>query len=128
MEMMTLTDTNIFLEILLKQEKNETCKTFLAKHEGNVYITDFSFHSIGVICFKYGKEEVFEIFLNDIMPQVDLLTLPIEKYSLVLENRNNLNLDFDDAYQYAVAKHFGLSITTMDADFKRVKDVDVIFL
>jgi predicted nucleic acid-binding protein len=42
-----LFDTNIFLEILLGQEKKETCKELLNNNIGNIFISDFSLHSIG---------------------------------------------------------------------------------
>jgi len=58
----------------------------------------------------------------------EVLSLPVERYSEVVFARKNLNLDFDDAYQYAVAKHYGLKIVTMDRDFGRVTDVEVIFI
>ena len=48
---MYLIDTNIFLEVLLTQEKKETCKKFLDENIKNLYISDFSLHSIGVILF-----------------------------------------------------------------------------
>jgi len=44
-----LLDTNIFLEILLGQDKKEVCKKFLETHIGEIFISDFSLHSIGVI-------------------------------------------------------------------------------
>jgi predicted nucleic acid-binding protein len=125
---MILADTNIFLEILLKQDRKDECKDFLDRNKGNVYITDFSLHSIGVICFRYGKEEVFQKFINDILPHVDFLTLPMDRYSEVIENKMSLNLDFDDSYQYTVAKYFDLKIATMDKDFKKVEDIEVLFL
>lgn len=43
---MFLIDTNIFLEILLAQNKKEICKDFLNFNIGKLYITDFSLHSI----------------------------------------------------------------------------------
>jgi len=49
---MYLIDTNIFLEILLKQDKSEACKTFLDKNTDAINISDFTFHSIGVILFR----------------------------------------------------------------------------
>ncbi len=52
----------------------------------------------------------------------------MEKYNEVVLARKKLNLDFDDAYQYAVAKHYGLNIVTMDKDFAKVTDVEVIFI
>ncbi len=47
---------------------------------GDLNITDFSLHSIGVILFKYGKEEVFRKFVEDIMSNIKLLSLPLELY------------------------------------------------
>jgi len=42
--------------------------------------------------------------------------------------RKSLNLDFDDAYQYSMAKYYGLKVVTMDKDFERIKDVEIVFL
>jgi len=39
-----------------------------------------------------------------------------------------LNLDFDDAYHYSIAKYYGLKLVTMDKDFEKVKDIEVLFL
>ena len=125
---MFLVDTNVFLEILLKRDKKEDCKKFLNDNIGNLSITDFSLHSIGVILFRYGKEEVFRKFVEDIMPNIKLLSLPMEQYKEVVNVRKSLNLDFDDAYQYSVAKYYGLKVVTMDRDFKRIKDLEILFL
>jgi len=40
----------------------------------------------------------------------------------------NLGLDFDDGYQYSVAKYYVLKVVTMDKDFERMKDSEVFFL
>lgn len=125
---MILADTNIFLEILLDQDKKEECKKFLDEHSGDIHITDFSLHSIGIACFRYEKEEVFERFIDDILPTVELKTLAIGSYSEVVENRKHLGLDFDDSYQYTVAKVFDLKIATMDSDFEKIEDIEIVFL
>lgn len=52
---MFLVDTNVFLEILLSQEKKEICKSFLDENVGRLNVTDFSLRSIGVIPFRYDK-------------------------------------------------------------------------
>lgn len=62
------------------------------------------------------------------IPNTSLLSLPEEMYKKIVEFRKTINLDFDDAYQYGVAKYFGLKIVTMDRDFEKVKDVEVEFL
>ena len=125
---MFLVDTNIFLEIFLDQTKEENCRIFLNNYIGKLIITDFSLHSIGIILFKYNKEDVFQKFIEDIVPNVKLLSLPMEKYIEVINVKKSLNLDFDDAYQYSVAKYYGLKIVTMDKDFEKIKDVEIIFL
>jgi len=126
--MMFLVDTNIFLEILLGQSRKEDCKRFLKQNAENLNITDFSLHSIGVILFKFGKEHIFMKLVQDISGNVNLLSLPMQLYEEVANAGKSLKLDFDDAYQYTVAKCYGLKVVTMDRDFERVRDVEVLFL
>jgi len=127
--MMYLVDANIFLEILLSQERQEACKRFLVMAIGNICISDFSLHSIGVILFRNNKENIFQKFAKDVIPKVRIVTLSKESYKDLVEIRNKLELDFDDAYQYKVANDYNLEIVTMDNDFKKVKrDIKVIFL
>ena len=125
---MSLVDTNIFLEIFLSQDKKNDCKRFLDNNIGNLSMTDFSLHSIGVILFRYGKEDIFQKFVEDIVPDTKLLSLPTELYEDVVSIRKSLNLDFDDAYQYSTAKYYGLNIVTMDKDFEKIKDLEILFL
>ena len=128
MEIMFLVDTNVFLEILLTQDKKEICKKFLDENIENLHISDFSLHSIGVILFRYDKEIVFQKFVEDVLPNIELLSLPAELYGEVVNAKKKLNLDFDDAYQYRVASYYGLKVVTMDRDFERINDVDILFL
>jgi predicted nucleic acid-binding protein len=123
-----LVDTNLFLEILLSQDKKEKCRKFLNGNIGNLNITDFSLHSIGVILFRYNKNDVFQKFIDDILPKVKLISLPIKLYGEVVKANKNLNLDFDDAYQYTTAKHYGLKLATMDSNFEKIKDPEILFL
>jgi len=125
---MFLVDTNIFLEILLSQTKNDECKQFLEANVGSLHLTDFSLHSIGVILFRYGYEDVFSTFLADVFSNTTLLSLPMIRYTEVVMAKKSLSLDFDDAYQYCIAKAYGLTIVTMDQDFEPVTDVQVYFL
>jgi len=123
-----LVDTNVFLEILLNQDRKEDCRSFLSGNIGKLNIIDFSLHSIGVILFRYGKENIFQKFVEDVMPNTKLISLPIGLYEEVANARESMNLDFDDAYQYSIAKYYRLKLVTMDKDFKKVKDAEVIFL
>ena len=78
--------------------------------------------------FRYDKEIVFQKFVEDVLPNIELLSLPAELYGEVVNAKKKLNLDFDDAYQYRVASYYGLKVVTMDRDFERINDVDILFL
>lgn len=119
--MTTLVDTNIFLEILLAQANKENCKQFLQEHAGECALSDFSLHSIGVIAFRIGRPQVFRAFLKDTLPCFGLLHLDKNGYVAVLQAQERFGLDFDDAYQLALARSHGLSFVTQDRDFERVK-------
>ena len=126
---MYLIDTNVFLEILLGQEKKETAKQFLNSHQGELFITDFTLHSIGVVLFRLKLPEIFLEFVQDVLPNVEVVTLPESEYEKVAEFDLKYGLDFDDAYQCAVAVSKGLTIVTMDDDFRKAPySVKVIFL
>jgi predicted nucleic acid-binding protein len=125
---MYLLDTNIFLEILLDQKKKLICQEFLSKNSDRIAITDFSFHSIAVILFRYKKQAILKDFYTDIISKIQVLNLPKSAYESLIDNTSKVELDFDDMYQYSIAKHFNLEIVTMDTDFKKVPDLKVIFL
>jgi len=123
-----LADTNIFLEILLDQEKRTSCQKFLQTNIGEISLSDFSLHSIGVILFRVGREDLFADFVSDVLPLINVLSLPAELIFQTIEARKAFNFDFDDAYQYGLAKHYGLKIATMDKDFGRLDPSEVLFL
>lgn len=125
---MYLIDTNIFLEILLSQEKQKICKRFLDANIGNIYITDFSLHSIGVILFMHDKGDIFQRFVDDVISDIEILNLRKELYRELTRIKKTLGLDFDDAYQYGIAKEHSLELVTMDRDFEKAKEVKVVFL
>ena len=118
-----LVDTNIFLEILLDQDKKEKCKEFLSQNISQLNISDFSLHSIGVILTHQKKTILLEKFFLDILPKINLIFLSKEKYLLIPSVSKKYNLDFDDTYQTCLAQEFSLRIVTMDKDFNKVKDI-----
>ena len=110
----------------MNQEKKEKCKEYLNSKIKRIFISDFSLHSIGVILFRLEKNLAFDSFLNDLLPRIELIGLPLKDYYTINLLSSNFKLDFDDAYQAAVAKSFGLTISTMDKDFKRLVKVQKI--
>lgn len=115
-----LIDTNIFLEILLGQENKEACKEFLSTHLSQLYVSDFSLHSIGVILLRNRRADVFNEFVEDVFPLVTLVTLAESQYKELAELAATYKLDFDDAYQSSIAKTNKFKIVTMDSDFKKI--------
>ena len=119
-EVRLLLDTNIFLEIILDQARAEEAKTVLLKCDSHdLYMTDFTFHSIGILLFRKKHHEAFKRFLNDMVVNVGIaiLSLAADEFEPVVEAARKFNLDFDDAYQYGVASKYDLALVSFDKDF-----------
>lgn len=120
--MRLLIDTNIFLEVLLEQEKAEEARQLLNKtDEHDFFASDFGVHSIGLLLFRRNQEGAFQRFLGDMFHTagVNLAALRPGQMGLVVRAAQQFALDFDDAYQYAVAEDYGLTIVSFDTDFDR---------
>lgn len=115
---MFLVDTNVFLEILLEQQRAEEAREFvLNAPAGSLHISEFSLYSIGIILLRLGRHEVFRLFLQDVRDGIRLIRLNLDELDVVAEVVQNLNLDFDDAYQYVLADGRKLRLVSFDADF-----------
>jgi predicted nucleic acid-binding protein len=60
--------------------------------------------SICIILFKYGKKDIFQKLIEDVVTHTKNLSLQLELYNNVVKVGKSLTLDFDDAYQYIIAK------------------------
>lgn len=104
---MYLIDTNIWLERLLEQNNSDIVRGFLEIIPSKkLFVSDFTFHSIGVILYKLNKMEVLPEFVDDLFinGNVSIVSLnPIDMKDIV-KIIEKYNLDFDDAYQYVAAK------------------------
>ena len=130
---MYLADTNIFLEALLEQEKKDDVQTFLQTIDlSEIFMTDFSLHSIGIILYRLKCSKLFSTFIGDIIVDgIDILSLSSEELITVNLTADKFSLDFDDAYQYSVATKYDLQIISFDTDFdrtdrKRMEPIEVI--
>jgi predicted nucleic acid-binding protein len=115
-------DTNIFLEVILEQEKVEDAKTLLSKmEEHDFFISDFSLHSIGLLFFYRKQQDIFQQFIKDMIADTGILitSLSVDDMESVVKVSQKFNLDFDDAYQYVVAEKNDLEIISFDSDFDR---------
>ena len=101
-----LADTNIFLEVILEQKNYASARAFLAETPGeSLCVSDYSLHSIGLFLFKRGKHHEFEQMLEDLLGRlmVNVLSLQGLELTQVGKFAGKFNMDFDDAYQYAIA-------------------------
>lgn len=120
--MRLLVDTNIFLEVLLEQARSNEAKELLAKTDTHdLFISDFSLHSIGLILLRRNQADAFRDFLSDMVTGADtrVALLNPDEMRAVADHAATFGLDFDDAYQYAVAEKYDLTIVSFDRDFNR---------
>jgi uncharacterized protein len=119
---MYLADTNIFLELLLCRANAQSVREFLIKTDpALISLSDFSLHSIGVLLFREHQYDLFVRFMADVLGEGDIrvLSLNSEDVAELPDTAKKFQIDFDDAYQYAVARKYKLSLVSFDHDFDR---------
>jgi hypothetical protein len=119
---MYLVDTNVWLELLLLQERATEVRRFLQSVDADqLTMTEFALNPIGLITSKLRKEDVFEAFISDILEDSAVRRICLSAFDLrrVLSVIKKFNLDFDDAYQYVAAERNGLVLVSFDADFDK---------
>lgn len=118
---MFLVDTNVWLELLLEQEKANEARSFLQRVPANqLAITEFSLYSMAIILCQLGKETVLTDFLSDTFGAgVSRILLNPHDFPRILDARRRFDLDFDDAYQHAAAQKHDLETVSFDRDFDR---------
>lgn len=119
---MYLIDTNIWLELLLAQEKEEEVRRFFQSVEAHLLsISDFSLYSIGIILTKLKKHDVFIDFISDTIEDSGVMRICLSHIDLkqVIQVQQRYQLDFDDGYQYIAAEKNNYVIVSFDSDFDR---------
>ena len=117
---MYLVDTNVWLEHLLNQTKAQEAKQFLGAFDSSaLFVTDFSLHSLCVILGRHKRFTVLDQFVSDLFinGQVGMRTIRAADTRSVSAAMQSQQLDFDDAYQYVIARRDGLTLVSFDADF-----------
>ena len=120
--MMYLVDSNIWLELLLEQERAEEVAQFLQiVGTDELWITEFTIYSIGIILTRLKKDDIFEDFLSDVLEDsgIKRVCLSVSDLKQVIRVGRKFHLDFDDAYQYVAAEKNDLCLVSFDADFDR---------
>ncbi|RLI19632.1 PIN domain nuclease [Candidatus Bathyarchaeota archaeon] len=107
---MLLIDTNIFLELLLGQERADRCQKFLEMvSEGGLeaVATKFSIHMIEAML---NDSELIPIFLRNLRNSIGLHVYETSMDDEIAASMliKKLKLDFDDGLRYYVAKKLGV--------------------
>jgi predicted nucleic acid-binding protein len=121
---MYLLDTNILLELLLNQKKaDEVERLLLETPQEMLCISEFSLDSIGVALVRRKMPDVFLKAVEDmlLLGGIRLLRLGPEDMQRVIQASRRFKLDYDDAYQYALAEKYNLILVSFDSDFDRTK-------
>ena len=128
-----LIDTNIFLEVLLAQEKLELCNGILEEIESGekkAAITSFTIDSI-IIIMNRNKASIsdIEIFIRSILSYNGLIFYQItfKDRLLALKWMKKYNLDYEDALTLQSAISLKeREILSLDSDFDKVKEIERI--
>lgn len=119
---MYLLDTNIWLERMLGQEQSQIVGEMLRiLPVQNMCVSDFTIHSIGVICTRLKQIDAFVKFIEDVVidSQILVVTVSPVEISKVNEITVLFNLDFDDAYQYVCCEQEDATVISLDKDFDK---------
>ena len=121
---MYLVDTNVWLERLLDQVRSEEAGHFLDHLPSErLFVTDFAFHSIGVVLSRLNHTDVLLRFVQDAFVDgaVGLIHLDPGDTERLVYAMEQFNLDFNDAYQYIAAEKHDLALVSFDSDFDRTE-------
>lgn len=117
---MYLVDTNVWLERLLDQTSSKDVARFLHETPSErLFITDFAFHSIGVVLSRLERMDALLRLVQDAFVDgaVSLIHLEPEDTERLAGALQRFDLDFDDAYQYVAAEKHDLTIVSFDSHF-----------
>ena len=121
---MYLLDTNILLELLLNQKKADEVERLLLETPPEMLcISEFSLDSIGVALVRRVMHDIFLKAVEDMLlvGGIRPIRLGPEDMEKVIRASRRYKLDYDDAYQYALAEKYNLILVSFDSDFDRTK-------
>lgn len=114
-----LVDTNVWMDVLQNRPRFPEANRFLAGTPvDELAISRFSVFSVGF--FLRRNPDDYSDFVQDLLArQVMILDFPLPQISQVTQAMKAYRLDFDDAFQYAVAELYQLTLISFDTDFDR---------
>ncbi len=119
---MYLLDTNIILELLLDQDRADEVEFLLrSTPPEQLYLSEFALYSLGIILLRRKEYDTFLRAVQDLLVTggLRLIRLGVDDMPGLVRAAQTFDLDFDDAYQYAIAERYDLTLVSFDEDFDR---------
>ena len=116
---MYLLDTNILLELLLNQKKADEVERLLLETPPEMLsVSEFTIDSIGVILIRRIMHDIFLKAVEDMLlvGGIRLMRIGPEDMQRVVLASRRFKLDYDDAYQYALAEKYNLILDLSGSD------------
>ena len=121
-------DANIFLEILLEQQKAAHCESFLAQvktGEAEAVMTDFLVDAMVLVLERHGRSpDDLATFISSLSAYKGLRIyfLSLADRLFATRHMKEFGLDFDDATTYQAMKRMNVdSLVSFDDDFDVIK-------
>ncbi|TSC77754.1 MAG: PilT domain-containing protein [Parcubacteria group bacterium Gr01-1014_33] len=114
-------DANVFLELILGQERGDECRKFLNwlsdRSEG--IAASFTIHAVEAIAGKTeaGRKSLRTFFELLAQSDFEVYTTSLEEEEMILDITERQGLDFDDGLHYFISKKFGAILVSFDKDF-----------
>jgi len=121
---MYLLDTSVILELLLDQEKADEVEQFLRNTQPeDLHLSEFTLYSLGIALLRRNMHDTFLRSVDDLLVTggIRLVRIGPGDMQNIVHAARRFDLDFDDAYQYAVAEKHSLTIVSFDNDFDRTE-------
>lgn len=105
---MYLLDTNLIVEVLLRQARAEEVKRLLDETPAEqLFLTEFSLYSLGILLTRRNLHDIFLRAVEDLLftGGITLLRLAPIDMADITRCCKQYGLDFDDAYQYVTPEN-----------------------
>ena len=120
--MTELLDANVWMEALRNRPRAEEVSRYIeGAPDGALAISRMALHSIGIALFRHKALHIYPEFIRGAILDngIIVLEVPTPELGVVSDTALALGLDFEDAYQYAVAEQYDLTLVSFDKDFDR---------
>ena len=127
---MYFVDANIFLELLLEQQRADHCERFLTRIKNGkdeAVITEFLVDAIVLVLERHGKSSVeLATFISSLSAYTGLKIyfLSLADRLFATRHMKEFELDFDDATTYQAIKRMSIdTLVSFDTDFDAIDGI-----